>query len=326
MHAILRRPLRTLLAAAFLSVLASSTVAAQSAIVIVREAPVSAAELDRARSAAIEVLAERGIRLVRAPDGETCERADCAAVLAERAGADLVVLVEPEPAEGGLRVRARLVAPGASPTEAVATVSDAGVAAATAAALEEAFATRSERRSGFLMVRTRPRGARVTVDGRPIGETPVRRMVRAGQHEVRIVPPDGGEPVARRVTVRALEETSIDLRLGETGDEDAPAASQAPARAEPSPLNWLVGGGLVLAGVVALVSPLQTLATDGQCVDELENVGCLERVQFGLQSGILMGLGLAALTAAVIVDLVAPIRVAVQAGPARAGVLLEGRF
>jgi hypothetical protein len=309
-----------------LSSLAPALAAAQSAVVLVPEGPASRAELDRARSAVIEVLAERGIRLLRVPDGPECAAPECATELAERAGADLAVLVHAEPAENGLRARVQLLTPGSPPTEAIAPAAEAGLGAAAAAALEEALAVRTERRSGFLMVRTRPIGARVLVDGTLIGETPLRRMVRAGEHEVRITAPDGGATTTHTVEVRPLEETALDLRLGEGSEDDTQESRSPPARTEPSPFNWLLGGGLAIAGVIALVSPLQTLATEGQCVDELENVGCLERVQFGAQSGILLGVGLAALAAAVVVDVAAPIRVGVEASPTRGSLVLEGRF
>lgn len=302
--------------------------AAEAAVVLVVHDETSLAELDRARSAAIEVLAERGVRLVRTPNDAACEDSGCAVEIAERSGADLVVLVRLERGDESGRVRVQLVSASGPPREATARVGDAGAGAATAAALEEALAASREHRSGFLLVRTRPGGARVSIDGRPSGDTPLRRMVRAGEHHVRIAPSDGGSVVERTVEVRPLEETAIDLRLDSgDGDEVATAPEEAaPTRTRPSPFNWVIGGGLAVAGVVALVSPLQTLATEGQCVDLIEDVGCMERVQFGAQSGVLMGVGLAALAAAVVVDVSAPIRVAVTAAPERAELRVEGRF
>lgn len=116
----------------------------------------------------------------------------------------------------------------------------------------------------------------------------------------------------------------VNLEADDDGEEAA--AASRPTRTEPSPLNWIIGGALAIAGVVTLVSPLQTLATEGECVELIENVGCVERVQFGAQSGVLLGLGLAAVTAAVVVDAVAPIRVQVEAGATGAFVGVEGRF
>ncbi|MCZ7678525.1 MAG: PEGA domain-containing protein [Sandaracinaceae bacterium] len=314
------------LALALLFVSAPAVAAAQSAVVIVPEVEASGDALERARAGAIEALAERGVRLVRAPDGEPCEEADCAAEIAGRAGADFVVLVLLEAREdGGQRVRARLVRASGEPRDAVIDVGDAGVAEAAAAALTAALEAQATHGSGFLMVRTTPPGAVVEIDGERAGESPLRRMVSAGEHRVRVVPASG-QAREREVTVRALEETAVEIDLEAREEAEEEAAASRPARTEPSPLNWIIGGALAIAGVVTLISPLQTLATEGECVELIENVGCVERVQFGAQSGILLGLGLAALTAAVVVDAVAPIRVTVEAGATGAFVGVEGRF
>lgn len=299
--------------------------AAQSAMVIVPESAAGEDALERARSGAIEVLAERGVRLLHAPDGPECAETECAAELARRGGAEMVVLVLVEASDdGGSRVRVRLVPPEGDPREALASVGDAGFAAASGAALEEALDARAQRRSGFLMVRTSPPGAVIEIDGERAGESPLRRMVGTGEHRVRIVPA-AGPARERTVTVQALEETALEVDL--SADEQAEAqVIRGPTRSEPSPFNWLLGGGLALAGVVALISPLQTLATEGQCVDLVENVGCRERVQFGAQSGILLGVGVAALVGAVLVDALAPIRVEVHVSDTQGMVQVEGRF
>ena len=320
--------LRWLLAASLLFV--PTLAHAESAVVLVPEAAVGGDALERARSAVIETLAERGTRLVRAPDGEPCERARCAAELAQQTGADFVVLVLVEAREdGGSRVRASVVRASGTPRDASADVSDAGFGAAASAALEAALAGENDRRLGFLMVRTDPPRARVEIDGEPAGESPLRRMVAPGEHRVRVLP-ERGAPRERTVTVRPVEETALELDL-RAAEDDEPAPGATPARTEPSPLNWLIGGGLAIGGVVALISPLQTLATDGQCVDLIEDVGCVERVQFGAVSGVLLGVGLAALIAAVVVDVVAPIRVGVGVsvdarGEGSAMLELEGTF
>lgn len=321
-HAMMpRRMLRCALTAALL--LAPAIASAQSAVVLVPEANAETDVRERARSAAIETLAERGIRLVRAPDGERCEERSCAASIAARTGADFVLLVLIEARDdGGSRVRAVVVPAEGDPREGVADVGEAGAAAASSAALEGALAGMRDRRLGFLMVRTDPPGARVEIDGEPAGESPLRRMLAPGEHRVRIIPADG-EPREQRVEVRPVAETALEVDLGE---RDEGPVGPGERRTEPSPLNWLIGGGLAIGGVVALVSPLQTLATEGECVELIENVGCVERVQFGAVSGVLLGVGVAALIAAVVVDVVAPIRVDVQVGPEAGMLLLEGRF
>ena len=172
------------------------------------------------------------------------------------------------------------------------------------------------------MVRTTPPGARVVIDGEPAGHSPLRRMLAPGVHRVRIVP-ESGEPREHRIEVRPVEETALEVDLTEA---EPTLATPSPSASEPSPLNWLIGGGLALGGVALLVSPLQTLATEGECVDLIENVGCVERVRFGPLSGVLLSLGIASLAAAVVFDVVAPIRVNVQVGTEAGMVQLEGRF
>ncbi len=313
-----------------LALLIPGAAAAQSAVVLVPEVDAAADSLERARAGAIEALAERGVRLVRAPDGEPCEEAECAARMVEQTGTDYVALVTLEVREdGGERVRVQIVRATGEPGTAVADVGEAGVADAAAAALGTALDAHARSGSGFLLVRTDPPGARVEIDGESAGQSPLRRMVSAGEHRVRVVP-SSGEPRERRVSVRALEETRVVFdRRGRDGDEDEEgeeAAAPRTTRTEPSPLNWIIGGGLAIGGVVALISPLQTLATEGECVALIENVGCAERVSFGAQSAVLLGIGLAALTAAVIVDAVAPIRVQVEAAPTGAALRVQGRF
>ena len=316
---------RVLALAMLVSVLWAERAAAQSAIVSAIGDPAS--EVERARAGVIEVLAERGVRLVRTPDGEPCEERECAARMAGRAGVDFVVLARIEPADGGSRVLVALLAAQGPAREASAAILEAGAAAAAAAATQSALDLRTETRLGFLAVRTRPPGARVEIDGEAAGESPLRRMIAPGPHAVRIVPAEG-EARTREVEVVALEETTVDvdLRGGREEQEEASSPPSSPRRTEPSPLNWLIGGGLAIAGVVLLISPLQTLATEGQCVDLIEGVGCRERVAFGAQSGILLGLGLASLAAAVVVDAVAPLRVEVAATPSQAMLRVGATF
>lgn len=314
------------LLAAFALWLVPAAASAESAIVLVPEAGVSDRDLERARSAVIESLAERGIRLVRAPDGAECDAEDCAAELARTSGADFVALVLAEAADdGGARVRIVLARASGQAGEAVAPVRDAGFGAAAAAALDQALAIAPDPRLGFLLIRTRPPGAAVAIDGEAAGTTPLRRSVASGEHRVRITPEDG-RAREHTVTVRPFEESVLAVDLAADEGEDGSTPAGTARRSEPSPMNWLVAGGLAIGGVLALVSPLQTLATEGQCVDRIENVGCVERVHFGPVSGVLIGVGVAALIGAVVVDVAAPIRVDVTVAAERATLGIEGRF
>lgn len=299
--------------------------AAESAIVLVTGNGESL-DQERARSGAIEVLAERAVRLVPLSDEAPCDDIECAPALAAENGVDFVVVLAVQGASGGeQQVRVTWVPPHGTPSEAIEPVSHLGVGAAAGAALETLLGRRRDHRRGFLVVRSTPAGGRVEVDGEFAGTTPLRRMTAPGEHSVRLVPASG-EAVERRVIVTELAETTVDFE--EEGQQPAPpeSAAEGPVRSEPSPFNWLLGGGLAVAGIVALISPLQTLAQDGECVDLIERVGCVEKVQFGAQSGVLMGLGLALLTSAVIVDAVAPIRVEVQVDETRGMLWVGARF
>ncbi|HJL18070.1 MAG TPA: PEGA domain-containing protein [Sandaracinaceae bacterium LLY-WYZ-13_1] len=319
--------MRTVCTLALILLASPAVAAAQSALVVVPPAPVPPVELERARAGVIEVLAENGMRLVPTPDGEPCEAVECAPALARQAGADVVLLVSVEATEGGgSRIRVESVPADGDRRGATAEVGDAGFGAAAGAALQELLSEPPPTRRGFLTVRTTPPGAAVSIDGEAVGRAPLRRMVAPGEHAVRIAPA-AGPPRERTVEVRPLEETAVEVDLG--AEDEAPGepmAETGPTRTEPSPFNWLLGGGLAIAGIVTLISPLQTLAQEGECVELVEDAGCVEMVRFGAQSGVLLGVGLALLTGAVIVDAVAPIRVEVQVSDSAGLVGVRGRF
>lgn len=299
---------------------------AQSAVVLVPEAGVEPAALARARAGAIELLAQRGVRLVPVPDGIPCDAAACAAELAAESGVELAVLVLVEAREdGGSAVRVLAVPADGPPRQATVAVAEGGFGPAAGAALDQALTDGRPGRRGFLMVRSLPPGARVDIDGEPAGTTPLRRMVAAGEHRVRVTP-SAGEPRERTVEVTPREEAAVEVDFASADGEEPARAAETPTRTEPSPFNWLLGGGLAIAGIVTLISPLQTIAQDGECVERIENVGCVEQVRFGAQSGVLMGVGLALLVGAVVVDVVAPIRVEVEVGASRGMLRVGGRF
>lgn len=298
---------------------APSLARGQSLVVLVGD---EAPDPPRVRAAAIEVLAEHGVRLVRAPDG-TCDDDPmiCAATLARRTGADATLLVEATVAEPSV-MRVRAVPPEGDAIEASQEVVEADFARATAACVEEVLA---ELRPtvGFLMVRTDPTGARVEIDGEEVGTSPLRVTVPPGEHTVRAIHEAGTRE--ETIEISANEEGSIELGLeSEPSPDGAPSGPRA-TRSEPSPFNWIIGGGLAVGGVVALISPLSTLTREGQCVATTD-AWCVERVHFGVQSGVLLAIGLAALAAAVIIDAAAPIRVEVAVAEDGARLSVGARF
>jgi serine/threonine-protein kinase len=80
---------------------------------------------------------------------------------------------------------------------------------------------------GSIFVDTRPRGARVTIDGHAVGTTPVRARLTPGQHAVRIEM-DGYKPVATTVDVKAGTEVpvAVTLELAGLGFHRVPEGSE----------------------------------------------------------------------------------------------------
>lgn len=303
---------------------APSVASARSVVVLVSERAADGADL---RAIAIEALAERGVRLVRTPDGEICDAdpVPCAAELAARAGADATLrvdVVEGEPPQ----VLVRLVPAEGDAVEQLGDVEDGDVTGAVYAAVGRVLDIAPPAVTGFLLVRTDPPDAHVEVDGEAVGRSPLRVTLAPGPHDVRVRHADGvAEDSVEIVAGRELEWAPELAAPAESGDEED-TAQGAPTRSEPSPFNYLIGGGLALAGVITLISPLSTLAREGQCEEEIEDVGCVEMVRFGAQSGVLLGVGLAALVAAVIFDVTAPIRVDVAVDAESAWLGVRGRF
>jgi len=312
------------LAVLLLLLAAPSVASARSVVVLVSEQAPDGADL---RATAIEALAERGVRLVRTPDGEICDAdpVPCAAELAARAGADATLrvdVVEGEPPQ----VLVRLVPAEGDPVEERSDVTDGDVAGAVYVTVGRALDIAPPSSAGFLLVRTDPPDARVEVDGEEVGRSPLRVTLAPGPHDVRVRHPEGS--AEGTVEIVAGRELAYEPELGEASEPGEGSRPERPAqtRSEPSPFNYLIGGGLALAGVITLISPLSTLAREGQCEEEIEEVGCVEMVRFGAQSGVLLGIGLAALIAAVIFDVAAPIRVDVAVDPQSAMVGVRGRF
>ncbi|MGE0785858.1 MAG: PEGA domain-containing protein [Sandaracinaceae bacterium] len=301
----------------------ASVADAQSVLLIVTNAaaPEGAASL---RAAGIEAIAEHGARLVPTPDAEPCEEDPCAAELARQAGADATLLVA---VRGVDEVAVRAVPSHGEAMEVTEPVEDADFGAAVSRAVRRYLASADAPRTGFLMVRTDPNGARIRLDGSDAGTAPLRRSVAPGVHHVRATS-SGGARREREVEVAAGEETAVVFDFSRPSQEPAEDARPegGPRATEPSPFNWVIGAVLAVGGVVALISPLQTLARDGQCVDMVANVGCVERVHVGPQTASLLAVGIAALIAAVIVDATAPIQVEVDVDARGASASVRGRF
>jgi hypothetical protein len=291
-----------------------------------------------AQTAAVEAvtraLAGSGITVIAAPDAQRrmvgepfaeCNALECGAEVVRSLGVDYVVLVT-------------VWAPRGTPTSVVVTLigsedsaaGDAPIDGDVIAAALSALTTATQRwqasQMGFLAVTSEPTGADVEVDGRLIGQTPLRHLVPAGQRRVR-VHLDDYEPWEQTVRVAPTQEQPLEVTLspvitGGSGD----GAPESSTRTEPHFANWIIGSALVAGGIAALISPIVTLATEGDCADPLPNGWCGTVVSFGPQSGVLMGVGIAAIVGGAVFMIAQPIQLTTVVTPNSAMVQLRGTF
>jgi hypothetical protein len=293
-----------------------------------------------AQGAAVETvtraLSSDGVTVIPSPDaqrrmlGETfadCNALECGGSVARSLGVDFVVLVT-------------VWAPRGTPTSVVVTLigandSAAGdapveagdVAAATLSALTIARQRWQASQMGFLIVRTTPPGADVEVDGRLIGQSPVRHLVLGGRRQVR-VHLDGHDTVDRAVRVEPTREETLEIELVASSGAITTPPVMPETRTEPHVANWLIGGALIAGGLAALVSPIVTLATEGQCADTtgLPPGWCRSVVSFGATSGVLMGVGVAAVAGGIFFMAAQPLQLSTTVTPDSAMFQLRGTF
>lgn len=201
---------------------------------------------------------------------------------------------------------------------------DGDVVPATLSALTVARQRWQATQMGFVEVRSDPAGADVEIDGRFVGQTPLRHLAMAGVRTIRIHH-EGYEPVEEEVRVEPTRSHPVEVTLQPSG----PAESVGPvSRTEPHWTNWLLGGGLVAGGVAALISPIHTLARLGECTDDpgLPAGLCRRGVSFGAQSAVLLSIGTAALIGGVVTLIGQPIQVTTTLTPDSASLQLSGTF
>lgn len=264
-------------------------------------------------------------RMVGEPFAE-CNALDCGSAVVRSLGVDFAVLVT-------------VWAPAGTPTSVVVTfigkddsaAGDAPVDGDVTRAALSALATARQRwqtsQMGFLQVRTTPPGAAIEVDGRVVGTSPLRHLTMAGERRVRLHL-EGYEPVERTVRVAPTQEHPVEVTLVEAIDLEPDPVPEPVTTTEPHFANWILGGALIAGGAAALVSPIHTLATEGECSESggLPNGWCRSHVSFGVQSGILLGVGAAALVGGVIILIAQPIQVTTVVTPDSAGLRLSGTF
>ena len=108
---------------------------------------------------------------------------------------------------------------------------------------------------GELSVSTAPSAAAVALDGKALGDSPVRTAVAIGRHTLSAKTVDGRFTGEREVVVRARRETVIELALLEQKNDPTPLFPSlgdwrpvADVRATFEPVQWREGPGFELGG------------------------------------------------------------------------------
>jgi len=294
------------------------------------EGPEASAETSRAASEAVAAqLSGQAITVIPAQEatrrmlGEPyaeCHALDCGPNVVRSLGVDFVVLVTVWAPRGNPTSVVVAIIGEADSVAGDAPVETNDVIAATMSALQIARQRWQASQMGFISVASTPSGANVEIDGRIVGQTPLRHLVMSGQRQIRVLL-DGHLPGEESVVVLATQEHRVELTLVEG---EAVTVPDEPAVAEEaSILNYLIGGGLSALGVGLLIPPIHGLAVDGTCVDE---VPCSQVHQFGVTNGVLFAVGFASLATGVVFLAAQPIRVGVSASSDSARVDFSGTF
>ncbi len=282
--------------------------------------------------AIFEPVGEIEQRLGEQADLARCVEVDCAARLADAAHLDAVIVLAVWPGHDGraANVAVSIVEPDGSIREADADVGDEGAASAATRALVAAARRRQIGEGVELRVTSVPDGALVRVDGTDVGVTPYLGAYERGAHVVEVSLHGRTE---RRDVELADDPQEVSVTLegaasdGAHGSSNGAGHDAADAPTDPSPLNFILGGLLAAAGIIALTPPIVTLGQNGECTRLAPDGFCEQEAHFGAVSGVLLGVGLAALAAGAVVLIAQPFRVSVASdGTTGAMLTLTGSF
>jgi hypothetical protein len=150
-------------------------------------------------------------------------------------------------------------------------------------AVENAVRAARQVPRGTLVVRTRPPGAEVKIDQRPVGTSNVELTLAAGTHTVELGGP-GRSPISMPVEVKAKERRELDLKMTvREGPQPVPPPPTPPPIREtekhevvippPPREGWWrpqrIAGVAIAAGGAALVlASIAPFALDGNCSSE----------------------------------------------------------
>jgi hypothetical protein len=245
---------------------------------------VPAAVWERVDGAVSEALRARGVVVLAARDAqlrmmgqpmEDCGAIDCAPEVNRFLGTAFAVLTEVTWSRGrasAVNVVLIGVESGHSAGAQAAVERPAALEESTLSAFGVAWDRWEADRQGQLLVETSPEGAFVEVDGVSVGRAPLRRLVPIGVHTLRFAL-EGYVTETREITIDRHEERSVSVTLGPLGGaEEGPAAAELPGSPSSAPpvdrdhpwANWLLGGGLLAAGLGLAVQPLVVIALNRQ--------------------------------------------------------------
>lgn len=249
-----------------------------------------------------------------------CAPADCVAAEQERAGVDLVIAFSLFAAIGAPRepgsVAVSLRSAGGTEHGASAEIDGREIGLVAGLALTAARREIERASAGpWLIVRGRPEGAVVIVDGADMGTLPLwEGGVRAGAHRV-LVELAGYHTYETEVSIGAGEEP---LELWVDLASASPASGATNGSAWPS---YVLGSALLGAGLLLTIPSWVTLARDGEC-GSLDGAGCLERYRFEESIGWMIAGGLIAIGGIVVL---AAQPIWVSAAPVTGGMRLDMR-
>jgi hypothetical protein len=146
--------------------------------------------------------------------------------------------------------------------------------------------SRQLKRRAWLVVRSTPSKAEVRLDGVPLGETPLRRLVAPGKRRLELERRESGVRVERVVTLSAGETSELTVDLASAAPAAADHQVVEPQAASSQPVWAWVSFG---AGVSLTVLGTVLLALNDECLDQPE---CAESRRTRLPGAISAAAGL----------------------------------
>lgn len=107
-----------------------------------------------------------------------------------------------------------------------------------------------------------PQGAAATVDGKPLGKTPLEVKLKPGGHELTLMLDDRYQP-ARKAIIVAATSTRFEVPLERNIDLITPPGAVDSSASESNVLNPIVGTALMVVGAGLLTYGIYALSVDG---------------------------------------------------------------